>query len=103
MRASWRPLVESFAARESLKLFVVLVDLRRGPEREELELFEWLDSIGVPSLLVCTKADKLGKAQRGLAARDASKAAGRHQPAVVVSSDSGDGLDDLWRSILARV
>src|SRR5262245_52254289 len=28
MRASWRPLVEKFAERENLKLFIVLVDLR---------------------------------------------------------------------------
>lgn len=103
MRDAWRPLVESFATRPSLKLFVVLVDLRRGPEKEEAELFEWLDSIGVPSLLVLTKADKLGKAQRGLAAREAAQLLKRPNPALLFSALSGDGIPELWRAILSKV
>jgi GTP-binding protein len=103
MRDAWRPLVESFATRPSLKLFVVLVDLRRGPEKEEAELFEWLDSIGVPSLLVLTKADKLGKAQRGLAAREHARLLRRPNPALLFSALSGDGIPELWRAILSKV
>jgi GTP-binding protein len=103
MRDAWRPLVENFAKRPSLKLFVVLVDLRRGPEREEAELFEWLDSIGVPSLLVLTKADKLGKAQRGLAAREAGQLLKRPSPPLLFSALSGDGIPELWRAILSKV
>ena len=103
MRDAWRPLVEAFATRPSLKLFIVLVDLRRGPEKEEAELFEWLDSIGVPSLLVLTKADKLSKSQRGLAAREAAKLLKRPNPAMLFSALSGDGIPELWRAILSRV
>jgi GTP-binding protein len=103
MRDAWRPLVEQFATRPSLKLFIVLVDLRRGPEREEAELFEWLDSIGVPSLLVLTKADKLSKAQRGLAAKEAGRLLKRPSPPLTFSALSGDGVPELWRAILARV
>jgi GTP-binding protein len=103
MREAWRPLVESFAKRPSLKLFVVLVDLRRGPEREEGELFEWLDSIGVPSQLVLTKADKLSKAQRNLAAREAARLLHRPSPPLIFSALTGDGIPELWRAILARV
>ena len=103
MRDAWRPLVETFATRPSLKLFIVLVDLRRGPEKEEAELFEWLDSIGVPSLLVLTKADKLSKSQRGLAAREAGRLLRRPSPPLLYSALSGEGIPELWRAILARV
>jgi GTP-binding protein len=103
MRDAWRPLVEKFAERPSLKLFIVLVDLRRGPEREEAELFEWLDSIGVPSLLVLTKADKLSKSQRNLAAAEARRLLKRPSPPLTFSALSGDGVPELWRAILARV
>jgi GTP-binding protein len=103
MRDAWRPLVEAFATRPSLKLFIVLVDLRRGPEKEEAELFEWLDSIGVPSLLVLTKADKLSKSQRGLAAREAAQLLKRPNQALLFSALSGDGIPELWRAILSKV
>jgi GTP-binding protein len=103
MREAWRPLVEKFAERPTLKLFVVLVDLRRGPEREEVELFEWLDLIGVPSLLVLTKADKLPKAQRNLAAAEAKRLLKRPSPPLTFSALSGDGIPELWRAVLARV
>jgi GTP-binding protein len=103
MRDAWRPLVEKFAERSVLKLFIVLVDLRRGPEREEAELFEWLDLIGVPSMLVLTKADKLSKAQRNLAAAEAKRLLKRPSAPLTFSALSGDGVPELGRAILAKV
>jgi GTP-binding protein len=107
MSKAWRPLVEAFARRPEVALFVVLVDLRRGPEAEEAELFEWLDTIGKASLLALTKADKLGKAQRGLAAVSAARALKRPEKGPMgprlVSSLDGEGIDDLWRAIMARL
>ena len=81
----------------------MLVDLRRGPEREEAELFEWLDAIGVPSLLVLTKADKLSKAQRNLAARDAGRLLKRPSPALTFSALNGEVVPELWRAIMNKV
>jgi GTP-binding protein len=107
MQASWKPLVTAFVERPSLRLVVLLVDLRRGPELEELELLDWLDKLGVPQLVVLTKSDKLGKAQRGAAAIAAAKAAGRpvKGPAapLVVSAHTADGMPELWRAIMARI
>src|SRR5262249_44808801 len=62
MRESWRPLVEAFVEqRDTVKLVVVIIDARRGPESEEHELLEWLDDIDRRALVVLTKADKLPK------------------------------------------
>jgi GTP-binding protein len=60
-RASWRPMVESYlrGSRSPLRGAILLVDVRRGPEREELELLEWLDSEAIPARIAFTKADKL--------------------------------------------
>ncbi len=103
MRDSWRPLIANFVERPSLKLFIVLVDLRRGPEKEEAELFDWLDQLGIPSLLVLTKADKLSKSQRNLAAREHGKVLRRPSPALTFSALSGDGVPELWRAIMSKV
>jgi GTP-binding protein len=103
LRKAWQPLVEGFAKRETCKLFVVIVDIRRGPEREEAELFEWLASIQVPALLVCTKADKLPKNQRFPAAQACRRALDLDSPPLTFSAQTGDGVADLWRAVLASV
>jgi len=102
MRASWRPLVESFVTdRETLRLVVVIIDARRGPEEEEVELLEWLADVDRPALVVLTKVDKLPKSKRIPAAAATRRALGLKKEPLLFSADSGDGVDDLWRAILS--
>jgi len=104
MRAAWRPLVEAFVEkRATLALVVVIVDLRRGPEKEEEELLAWLEHAGRPALVVLTKADKLPKSKRIPAAAWARKALGLRRDPLLFSADTGDGVDDLWRQIAVAV
>ena len=101
-RASWRPMVEGYlrGSRVPLRGVILLVDLRRGPEREEIELLEWLGAEGIASKLVFTKADKLKKSQLARALRERSAdveiAAGDITP---VSSTKGTGLSQVARWI----
>lgn len=94
-RSAWRPLVESYlrSSRAALRGALLLVDLRRGLEAEELELCAWLDRERITRKLVFTKMDKLRGAElrsrlhgalgeRGLAAEDAA----------AVSARTGEGL-----------
>src|SRR5512145_930214 len=54
-RAAWRPLVEAYLERRQvLRTVLVLVDARRGTEREEAELLDYLAQAGVPAQLVLT-------------------------------------------------
>ena len=59
-RRAWRPLVESYlrGGRAALRGAILLIDPRRGPEREELDLLEWLAAEGIAARVVFTKADK---------------------------------------------
>lgn len=103
-RAAWRPLVEAFVqGRPTLRLVVVIVDIRRGVEEEERELCEWLADVGRPALVVLTKADKLPKSKRFPAAAAVRRALGLARDPVVFSAETGEGADDLWRAILAAV
>jgi GTP-binding protein len=96
-RAAWRPLVESYlAARGPLAGVVLVVDLRRGLEDEEHALLDFLAALGRPVLLVATKADKLGRAERGRAL--AALAAAGHA-VVPFSATTGEGVDAVWRAI----
>jgi GTP-binding protein len=104
-RKSWQKLVEGYVeGRATLRLFVVLVDARRGIEEEERQLLDWLRSLGTPHHLVVTKADKLRAGERG-SLRDRTRAAlGQGGPPVaLLSGETGDGVPELWRAIARAV
>ena len=99
-RASWLPLIEGYLdARRVLRAVVLLVDARRGPEAEEEDFVAWLRDRGLATIVVLTKADKLPKNQRQLAAAGARRALGLRREPILVSATRGDGLDDVWRAI----
>jgi GTP-binding protein len=101
-RRAWGPLVETYLAeRPTLRGMVLIVDARRGIEAEEAELLAYLDSVGLPAVVVATKLDKLGRdgARRALAA-----CAGKLGPGVRVigfSARTGEGRVALWRTVSA--
>jgi GTP-binding protein len=101
-RAAWLPLIEGYlSARPVLRAVVLLVDARRGPEAEEEDFVAWLAERPVATIVALTKADKLGKSQRPLAAAAARKALGLRRDPVLVSATDGLGLDDLWKAMRA--
>lgn len=102
-RLAWKRLVEQYlASREELAGVLILVDLRRGPEEEEVELAAYLDSVGLAYAFVGTKADKL---KRSALAQSVAKIRAAVEPAVVMptSSDKGAGIDVVWRWIRAAI
>ncbi len=101
MRRSWRPMVEKYlTGNEALKLVVVIVDIRRGPEEEELSFLLWLKENDIPSLVVATKADKEKKNKvKGQLAKIAETLGCRPDDIVVFSSLKGTGKEKLWSKI----
>jgi GTP-binding protein len=107
-RQQWQGMIEEyFTGRDALSAVVLLFDARRlqgGDERasdllfDELELANYLQSLGRPIVPVVTKSDKLSKNERKPAAMVLSRLL-RIDP-VILSSQSGEGMDDLWKRIL---
>ncbi|MFH2093050.1 MAG: ribosome biogenesis GTP-binding protein YihA/YsxC [Pseudomonadota bacterium] len=65
IREQWRPMIELYLnSRESLLGLVLLIDIRRDPEKEELDMIQWLEKHPIPYLVVLTKADKLSKTKQ---------------------------------------
>jgi GTP-binding protein len=86
-RNTWQRLVEGYVkARGSLRLFLILLDARRAPGEEELQLVQWLRSERVPLHLVVTKTDKLRAAEHGAARGQARQAFGTDAPTVSLVS-----------------
>ncbi len=65
IRSQWQPMVNLYLSnRKSLLGLVLLIDIRRDPEKEEFGLMDWLEVHGIPYLLVLTKSDKLSKTKQ---------------------------------------
>jgi GTP-binding protein len=104
MRESWRPLIEAFlSSRATLAGVLLLVDVRRGVEDEELDFVPWLDERGTPVIVALTKSDKLAKNKRMLEITKAKHALGLKRDPLAVSAQTGEGLDSLRRALLALV
>ncbi len=104
LRASWRPLLESYLGqRPALKVVALLVDLRRGLEDEERDFVPWLRQRGLAVVPVLTKADKLGKAARAPIAARVKAELGLSRAPVLFSAQERLGVDELWRALLAHV
>ncbi|MEM7412500.1 MAG: ribosome biogenesis GTP-binding protein YihA/YsxC [Myxococcota bacterium] len=100
-RAQWKDWIEAYLdQRETLRLAVLLQDLRRDPGEDETLLLEWLREREVPSLVALTKCDKLKPMRRAQRVRVLKGA--KELPAdriVATSAQAGIGLVDLWRAI----
>jgi GTP-binding protein len=100
-RSSWQKLVESYLeSRPVLRAAMLLQDLRRDFSEDETLLLEWLAERDVPSLVVLTKVDKLKPMRRKARIRVLTKELEAPTLALLpTSSQSGEGIDPLWRQI----
>jgi GTP-binding protein len=100
-RLAWGPLVETYLeARPTLVGVVLVIDVRRGLEREERELLAFLGSCELPALVAATKVDKLGRGAARTALARLAAAAG-DVPLVGVSGRTGEGRDAVF-GVIAR-
>ncbi|MCP9446535.1 MAG: ribosome biogenesis GTP-binding protein YihA/YsxC [Nitrospira sp.] len=98
VRAQWGPLIETYLTeRASLRGVVLLVESRVVTDQDRQTLL-WLRSIGRPSLVVATKADKLKPAERVRALREIQMELGLIGGEAVIpySSMTGDGRNRVW-------
>jgi len=100
-REGWRPLIETYLAeRTTLAGVLLLIDIRRNAEDEELDFVPWLQERATPIIVALTKADKLAKNKRNLEVARAKKLLALKREPIAVSTLSGDGVDTLWRSVV---
>ena len=100
-RDSWRPLIEGYLAdRTSLAGVLLLIDIRRGVQDEELDFIPWLAQRDMPVVVALTKADKLAKNKRALEVARARQALALRRDPLAVSTTDREGIDPLWRAVV---
>ena len=97
-RRSWGPMIEGFLThRPGLRGVVSIIDVRRGPEPDDLQLHEFLDHLKIETIVVATKLDKLPSNKRKPALHKLVGPLGRKP--IGFSAVTGDGVDEVWRRI----
>lgn len=96
VRRGFGPMIEGYLkGRDALRALVLLIDLRRGLADLDRQLMEFVARRELPTLVVGTKADKLGAAARGLARRElASQLGADPHDVLLTSASAGIGLAD---------
>ena len=112
VRRNWGPMVETYLReRPSLRLVILIMDIRRDPAADDLNFLQWLNLYHIPVLQVLTKIDKLSKNQVQHRVRqigkmltevvDCKSVTGLEMPPILFSAKTGEGKDALWSAIEA--
>ncbi len=101
MRDSWKDLIEGYLARDvDLRGVVHLVDARHDPTPQDFEMLDFLATLGLPTLVVLTKVDKLRRHQRTPAFQKAAGQLGIDLDQLLpFSSKTGEGRDLLLSAL----
>lgn len=101
IRSQWQPMVNLYLShRKTLLGLVLLIDIRRDPEKEEFDLVSWLESHKLPYLVVLTKADKLSKNKQTKRVASICSQLNRDKNAVILfSSKTKKGRETILEEI----
>lgn len=65
VKKQWGPMIQTYLEkRETLKLILFLMDIRRVPNRDDLQFLEWVVQSEKSMILVLTKVDKVKREER---------------------------------------
>jgi GTP-binding protein len=104
-KAEWKPMIESYlSSSPNLKGIVQLLDIRHDPTKDDLQMFDFLAQVGVPTMVVMTKTDKLSKAQAKTRITAITASLGLEDDQVIpFSAETGEGRDDLAESVISLI
>jgi GTP-binding protein len=85
--------------RGNLRLAVLLVDIRREAQEQDLGMYEFLEYEGIPTAVVATKCDKLKPNEMSSALSSLQAAFKMKSAPLAFSSETGLGRKDMWRLI----
>lgn len=101
VRDAWKPLIESYlSGTPDLRGVVQLVDMRHDPTAGDRQMLQYLADLELPTLVVATKADKLGTTARSRREKEILASLGLPRDQVIpFSAVTGAGRDDLLESL----
>ncbi len=103
VKRQWGPMMETYlSTRANLRGVVLIMDIRRIPRDEDLQMLAWLRTFSVPPLLVVTKCDKVSKNVRERQLVLIAKELGVDRSELTpFSALSREGFEKIWIRIEA--
>ena len=101
VKKAWGPMIRTYLQeRKTLTAVVMLYDIRRIPRAEDIQLLDWLEEFGVPTIPVVTKIDKVNRSQRKKHVQAIAEATGLETDSFTLfSALTREGFGDLWERI----
>ena len=101
VKKAWGPMIRTYLQeRKTLTAVVMLYDIRRVPKAEDIQLLDWLEEFGVPTIPVVTKIDKVNRSQRKKHVQAIAEATGLEPDSFTLfSALTREGFEDLWERI----
>lgn len=101
VKKDWRPMMETYLAkRKNLRGVVLILDIRRIPNEDDLQMLAWLRAYSVAPIIVVTKCDKLSKNERAKqTAVITAKLGVAREELTFFSALSKEGKDAVWARI----
>jgi GTP-binding protein len=106
VRRKWDSLVTTYLfQRKALALVLLLVDARREPMKNDLEVRDLLERAGLPYVVVATKSDKLSRGRLGSEMKKLVRVYGAsgNIPVIPFSAATNEGRKELWKTIVNHV
>jgi GTP-binding protein len=99
MKEQWNELMLDYLrGRDTLRLVVQLIDSRHAPSRRDVDMVGLLAEAALPTLLVATKIDKIGAAERARNIAEIRKTFELDAAGLVIpfSAVTGEGVGPVW-------
>lgn len=64
VKDKWGKIIEDYLQSDREKIVLMLLDIRRVPSQDDLNLIEWLEHYGIEYKIIFTKVDKLSNNKR---------------------------------------
>lgn len=102
LRADWGDLIGNYLSeRKPLKAVLFLLDIRRDPSEEDIEMAVWLRDQGQKVIYVITKADKVNQSEGHAQIKKLSEFFGEEP--VITSAKAGKGRNHLLKVIKGAI
>lgn len=106
VKEQWGQMIETYLNnRENLSAIIMLIDARHEPTGDDQMMYDWVREMGIPTLVVATKVDKITKSNRKPQQNLIFTALNLpvDQPFQFFSAESGEGKDEVWAFVRKHV
>lgn len=101
-REKWGKMMEEyFESRDTLRVVVLLTDVRHQPTKDDIQMYTYLKHYQIPVVVIATKLDKVPKNKRQHHVNQTKKylRLAADDTIIPFSSETGEGKELAWKTL----